>query len=558
MAVFEMFKQYSCVRTHRLCSPFWKVLRFIGLPKDKAVEDFKGLRWICKSPVLQKWFLRSVRPRVRQKMLPSAIHSYGFREKTGAGDLTGLIRQMLYHARLWKLPLLIGCQDMQAVFDSMPHEGIKSSLLARGVPAHDVGLYVEQLSGMKATIHLPGVGETGDFTFSCGGKQGGIETPDEWRALVEHVMDPLVRSWSVAGYGFSLGDGQILVSHAVWFDNIFLFVNSLPVMQQMVRDLDVAFGQLRHSNGARYLRWKPSSLEVLKGGSLRDVGLDQLTVEQDGDTLEYEVKPLLRLLGDMLDGEGSNVASMNHNLGKADIQYYKHRQTLRNRSLPLSKRLKAWTMSVSSVVEHCAATWHVTDKILHQVRSWELKMLRRLLGLYRRPSEGQADYNKQTADKITHWMTSCSMSFLYCRVLRAVFKAAWKEVVFTLDSGAALLREIRNYCRALWWTTLQSVSSRAKRRKLNVQHGAPGRPAAGWENPFVCAWGLHWQSVRDSCRNLAEWMVKWKDFCRSLEAKWELKLLPDHVLETGTAHCEIGRCHANTVAKSKGKRVGFK
>ena len=43
----------------------------------------------------------------------------------------------------------------QFAFDSMPHDLIKSSMLGRGVSPHDVGLYLRELSAIKAQIMLP-------------------------------------------------------------------------------------------------------------------------------------------------------------------------------------------------------------------------------------------------------------------------------------------------------------------------------------------------------------------------------------------------------------------
>ena len=61
-------------------SVFWKILLFAGLPKAKFDGEFSSLRWICKSSVLQKWFLHAVRPRLRKSIRPSSVHSYGFQE----------------------------------------------------------------------------------------------------------------------------------------------------------------------------------------------------------------------------------------------------------------------------------------------------------------------------------------------------------------------------------------------------------------------------------------------------------------------------------------------
>ena len=65
------------------------------------------LRWICKSPVLQKWYFRSLRPQLRKQLRPSKVHSYGFRKFTSTSQVIGLVRQIQFLADVWGLPLAI-------------------------------------------------------------------------------------------------------------------------------------------------------------------------------------------------------------------------------------------------------------------------------------------------------------------------------------------------------------------------------------------------------------------------------------------------------------------
>eukprot|EP00973_Karenia_brevis_P035896 4952642-Karenia_brevis.AAC.1 len=85
------------------------------------VEHFEDFRWICKSAVLQKWFLRSLRPTFRQQIKPSKVHSYGFRKHTSTAEVTGLVRELHFAADVWKLPLVTSLLDVRTAFDSMPH-----------------------------------------------------------------------------------------------------------------------------------------------------------------------------------------------------------------------------------------------------------------------------------------------------------------------------------------------------------------------------------------------------------------------------------------------------
>ena len=182
------------------------------------------------------------------------------------------MRELSYLAETWGLPLVTGLQDIQTAFDSMPHELIGSSMLASGAHPHLVGLHMQELTGMQAYINLPGAGPTSTFDFWRGGKQGGVETPDERRILVQHVLEPVVQRWHKTCVGFRLpdeDDAWLVVSHAIWADNIILFASGFGMLQSMITDVNEAFGQFKTGSGTRHLLWKPTSLEVIVSGSLR-------------------------------------------------------------------------------------------------------------------------------------------------------------------------------------------------------------------------------------------------------------------------------------------------
>ena len=149
-------------------SPYWKVLEFLGLPKTNFVSEFSQLRWICMSPVLQKWFLRSLRPTLRKEVNHSTVHAYGFRKGTSTSQVTGLVRQLQYLADTWNLPLVTAIQDVQTAFDSMPHRLISQAMIARGISPHLTGLHVRELTAMSAYIQLPHCGKTDMFPYTKG------------------------------------------------------------------------------------------------------------------------------------------------------------------------------------------------------------------------------------------------------------------------------------------------------------------------------------------------------------------------------------------------------
>ena len=51
---------------------------------------------------------------------------------------------------------------------------------------------------------ISGAGTSERFDFRTGGKQGGVERPDEWNMFIEFILEPLVKSWHDRKFGFRL------------------------------------------------------------------------------------------------------------------------------------------------------------------------------------------------------------------------------------------------------------------------------------------------------------------------------------------------------------------
>ena len=107
-------------------------------------------------------------------------------------------------------------------------------------------------------MQIPGAGCSQPFNFLKGGKQGAVETPDIFNAMVETCLEPLVHSWVSRGFGFQLDSH--FVSHLIWCDNIFLFASQQDQLRQMTAELTDAIVQYGFT-------WKPSSLMCMAAGS---------------------------------------------------------------------------------------------------------------------------------------------------------------------------------------------------------------------------------------------------------------------------------------------------
>ena len=150
------------------------------------------------------------------------------------------------------------------------------------------------------------------------------------------------------------------------------------------------------------------------------------------------------------------------------------------------------------------------------LRTWELKMLRRMLKLRPRPEEGRQQFNTRTATLIRKWCSDAGVVPLYTRVIRSVYKAAWSTSRFQVDCGDSPLQAARNFRDQLWWATCSFLTPAAKRRREGVAHRRVGAPIGGWEQPFVAVWGQHWKEKLNHVGEISEWMRNSTDFLQSL------------------------------------------
>jgi hypothetical protein len=250
-----------------------------------------------------------------------------------------------------------------------------------------------------------------------------------------------------------------------------------------------------------------------------------LHIRQAGTFHEYKLKHKIVALGECLDAEGSTAASVEFNFGRGETHYFRSQGVLANKTLPVPIRLRAWRDTAATAATHGSETWHITAGILSEARTWELGMLRKMMKLRRRPGEEAKGYNMRTAGQIKHWLQQYSSPMIPVRILKAVYKQAWKETHFSLDNGDNPLEWARSCRSAAWWQTCCGLASSFKRRRAGINHGRPGQQRADWENPFLVWRGCQWRDERRSCHNLRSWMNGFDGFVNFLAERWNLPWL---------------------------------
>lgn len=179
---------------------------------------------------------------------------------------------------------------------------------------------------------------------------------------------------------------------------------------------------------------------------------------------------------------------------------------LRNRALPLWKRLKAWHDSSGSIDIHDADSWYLSAGVLGRLRTWELQMPRR------RPvpvqlADVRADHQIVLEESNGDDVRACTYSSL---------QSSLEAEVVCIGKLDYPLKHAREFRSQMWWAILCTMSNWAKRRKQDLKHTQSGCQKTSWEHPFVCIWGITWRSKRDACNSLAEWMRLFSPFAHQL------------------------------------------
>ena len=96
-------------------------------------------------------------------MRKSSVHSYGFKPGCRMTDVTSLVRQLLYAADAWNMPLIVTTQDVKWAFDSMQHGDIAKAMLRSGASPALTLAQMRELPGLRAYVTLPGVGDSPSY-----------------------------------------------------------------------------------------------------------------------------------------------------------------------------------------------------------------------------------------------------------------------------------------------------------------------------------------------------------------------------------------------------------
>eukprot|EP00974_Lingulodinium_polyedra_P004278 402124-Lingulodinium_polyedra.AAC.1 len=177
LVVYQLFAARLLEGAGTVCDA-WRTLILCGIPKAKLIEAFGDMRWICKTPCMQKWYLAPLTRVMNRYLTPCPVHALGFKKGMRVDYVIEIIRMCLYLSQLWSFCHCVIVQlDVETAFDTIIHACIAEALYARGCPAIIISAIMRELFNLQAYLQVNGVGDGNVFPFSRGGRQGGVETP---------------------------------------------------------------------------------------------------------------------------------------------------------------------------------------------------------------------------------------------------------------------------------------------------------------------------------------------------------------------------------------------
>ena len=191
-------------------------------------------------------------------------------------------------------------------------------------------------------------------------------------------------------------------------------------------------------------------------------------------------------------------------------------------------RIRAFERHIHPRALHGSRTWHITDKVLHELRKWENRVVRTMLGMRRKILPGGAleevwHYRTRAGKVVADLYAALKIKPIWLKALTSVFREAWRE----RNTGPLRnnpLPELRNWRSRVWWAGIEHIP--ASQRTVGVDKRRRTGPVRVWEDVLVDACGMHWRDVRSTCADGKDWNLIAPSAIRQLTFKYKLPHAP--------------------------------
>ena len=229
------------------------------IPKVRNANTAKKWRPTSLTSCLQKVYLAVVTKLVQHYSEPCHHMQHGFSSGKQVMEITELCRLAAQKSTRWGGSLYTMKLDVHRAFDALRHGVIEAALSSSCCPVRLQLAMLHELAHCDITLNFQG---WECITYSKGGKQGGSDTPELWKRVLDVALRKAKQRWDALSLGASFGQESkthglfCYLDGVAWADDIILFSNSLAHMKAMFQILVEELAALR-------LEIKPGSLEVM-------------------------------------------------------------------------------------------------------------------------------------------------------------------------------------------------------------------------------------------------------------------------------------------------------
>ena len=462
----------------------WAENELVAIGKDKVkAPGAHQLRYLGLGSLSHKLFASGV----LAALPPVPLWHVGFTPGQSPHDLVGILRAGLYDAAIWQDPALacvvLSC-DVERAFDSIEHDVLAAALLKHGVPPAITELLMLPLLRGRALVR----GSHDPVDTQRGKRTGGVESPYNLNAVLAYATADLVSGWQRDGRGWG---GEHRVSLWWWADNAFLLARTVPEAFEL-------FGELTGALRGAGLRWKPASLELCTGGDGRPAEEGTRIGEaatQVGDvTYNFVERTHIRVLGPVLPARARQRDEVEQAVNAANGRWHARRSLWRCRFLGRGEKLRRFYSDVCGALVEQAGGWHLTQRVVEQITTWERDRLRTLIGMRPR-EEGEAadDFWRAFERRLNAVCAQTGARRLAERVVTAYARRGIRMATAAPGSASAAALEtmLRNR-QCAWRAYAEIMFALDPQNALRWRHKRAGRPPAEWEDLFVRAVGENW------------------------------------------------------------------